>query len=61
MAPSRWTIGDFYGESQGHELFMMLGCESGFKVLENPQCILGFNPPIDLKAQGQGSFEPNLL
>lgn len=40
---------------------MMLGYESGFKVLENVQCILGFNPSIHLKAQGQGSFEPSLL
>lgn len=61
MAPSRWTFGDFCGESQRHKGFMMLGCESGFKVLENLKCFLGFDPPIRLKACGQGSFKPSLL
>lgn len=44
-------------ESQGHKAFMMLGWGSGFKGLENPKCILGFDLPIRLKAFGQGSSD----
>lgn len=61
MVPSRWSFGDFCGESQGHEAFVMHDCESGFKVLENPKCMLGLNLLIHLKARRQGSLEPGLL
>lgn len=60
-APRRRDFGDLCGESQGNEAFMTLGCESGFKGLANSKCILRFNPPIHLKACGQGSFDPSLL
>lgn len=36
---------------------MILGCEPGFKVLENPECLPGLNPSVLLKACGQASFE----
>lgn len=39
----------------------MLGCESDFKVLEYPKCILEFNSPFHLKTHwvllNQASFE----
>lgn len=53
MARSWWS-GDLW-ESQGHEAFLMPGWESGFKVLENLRCILGFDPLTHLRACGQGS------
>lgn len=58
MAPSRWSFGDFCGENQGHEAFVMHYCESGFKVLENPKCIVGLNPSESPQARFFGTRPP---